>query len=260
MSLYDFASSANVTASTFDSVSAACKPNLCNPKESTDDGQDTGGMDKTQWQSAPQFGSPCSPVWIQYDMSAQPPGQIGNFSLLYGNTSFLFDGQPQGSVKMGPAVSLISSSGQSLDAKAGVDYTFTSTVSSNEDAPARFDAFIPLSDLLKTNVNALRFTWSNLVPVGAAQLCQINVEEAVIYGSKSTALSSASVPASSTGTGAITSEANSGSGGLGSGAIAGIITGVVVVAVAAVIMVVRRRNTQKRRANTEIAMQQAASA
>ncbi|KAI8620865.1 hypothetical protein BC830DRAFT_1097006 [Chytriomyces sp. MP71] len=260
MSLIDFAYSANVTASSFDSVSAACKPNLCNPKESTDDGQDTDGMDKTQWQSAPQFGGPCSAVWIQYDMSGQPPAQIGNFSLLYGNTSFLFDGQSKGSVKVGPTVSVTSSSGQTLEAKAGVDYTFTSTVSANDDAPARFDAFVPLSALLKTNVNSLRFTWSNLVPVGATQVCQMNVEETVIYGSQAAAMSSPAVSVSSTGTGAIAPGASSGSGGLGGGAIAGIVAGVFVVAVAAVVMFVRTRNTQKRRANTEIAMQQAASA
>ncbi|KAJ3086752.1 hypothetical protein HK100_008601, partial [Physocladia obscura] len=147
-SVIDFAYPSQVTASSYDSVSASCIPNLCNPKESTDDGEDTGGDDDTQWQSSPAYGATCDPVWIQYDFSLVLPSTLVNMSILYGNESFVFDGQAQGAVRTGPTVSITSTSGTMTNAVAGTDYSFVSTTSANDDEPSRFDSFLPISSLV----------------------------------------------------------------------------------------------------------------
>ncbi|KAJ3132939.1 hypothetical protein HK100_004820 [Physocladia obscura] len=231
-SVIDFAYPSQVTASSFDSVSATCLPNLCNPKESTDDGEDTGGHDNTQWQSYPAYGATCDPM-----------------SILYGNESFIFDGQAQGAVNIGPTVSITSTSGTTTNAVARTDYSFVSTTSPNNGKPTRFDTFLPISSLVEKDVKVVRFTWDNLVPQGKQQLCQINVEEVVIYGANVTTAAAESTAT----TAAVSNGSNAeSSSNLSGGAIAGIVIVAAIVAVAGTVFGVRSRNIVKKKRLAEL--------
>ncbi|KAI9350760.1 hypothetical protein BDR26DRAFT_851457 [Obelidium mucronatum] len=198
----------NVTASSFDNVSAKCLPNLCKPQESVDDGHDVPGMDDTQWISLPVDATsgganPCPTQWIQYDFTSSGPKSVYNvrqfqfilatmyskvpqMSIQYDdNHSFTFDGQPEGSVTRSPIVTVtLFGNSNPIQAVQGTDYTFTSTVQDE----ARFDAFTPVTDLLKNDIKSIRFTWDKLQPVGgkkAPNACEVRVDETMIYGTAS---------------------------------------------------------------------------
>ncbi|KAJ3083201.1 hypothetical protein HK100_009496 [Physocladia obscura] len=167
-------------------------------------------------------------------------------SILYGNESFVFDGQAQGAVRIGPTVSITSTSGTTTNAVAGTDYSFVSTTSANDDEPSRFDSFLPISSLVEKDVKVVRFTWDNLIPQGKKQLCQINVEEVVIYGINVTTAVAESTTTVSNG-----SNAGS-SGSLSGGAIAGIAIAAAVVVVAGAVFGVRSRNISKKKRLAEL--------
>ncbi|KAJ3002365.1 UNVERIFIED_CONTAM: hypothetical protein HDU68_006302 [Siphonaria sp. JEL0065] len=156
-----------------------CVPNKCNPRQTTihDANIDTTG---TFWQSTPvgQVGMRCPDQYLQYDMSTTPPATLANMTILYGNQSFLFDGQTAESVTTGPVVTVNSRGATPVTAQAGKDYTFSSTVATTSNgSPARLDTFVPLSNLIVSQVEVVRFTWNNLVLQPDSKLCQMNVME-----------------------------------------------------------------------------------
>ncbi|KAI9350759.1 hypothetical protein BDR26DRAFT_851455 [Obelidium mucronatum] len=192
----DFSPVSIVTASSQDTVSDACIPNKCNPRQTTinDASVDTSG---TFWQSsaAGQVGTKCPEQYLQYDMSSAAPSALTNMTILYGNQSFVFDGQKEGTVTTGPIVTITTvGSTAPVTAVAGKDYVFSSThVSMPNGSPARVDTFLPLSNLLKNQVQTVRFTWDSLVLQKPLNICQMNVMETNIWGAPSASAVDSSV-------------------------------------------------------------------